>query len=950
MDSQRTTKPTHIEALGAVERTSRSRETVLIIGDDDPLSGDLTDALSTDFNLISVPALPPLSHQESFFAPDIIILNLAMAGHDAVETLADVRRVATGGDIPILVLFKDHSEEFQLEVLNAGAHDYLTIPFTPEQLRVRVKRLSVLARTQGHYRTLLNSMDYGYCTIEVLFDEHQRPVDYIFLEVNPAFEQQTGLHDAIGKRVSELVPAHEQHWLDIYVHTALTGEPARFEGAAGGLGRWYEAYAFRIGRAAEGKVAVFFNETTEKKRNEQALLENAQRLNIALSAGKLGDWHWNRATDQIALSPRAAEIFGLSVEKPITWSAIRERLHPQDREMARLAVEKALTNNVDYHAEYRAARGSKWIWVSAQGRAMHSNGCATGMIGVCQDITLQKEAEEALRRSEQELRALANSMPQLAWIAEPDGHITWYNQRWYEYTGTSLKEMRGWGWQAVHHPEHLSRILPVWHQALSSGKSWEDTFPLRGANGTYRWFLSRAYPVRDSKGNVTRWFGTNTDVEEVRRAQEALKEESRALNLLNKSGAAIASRLDLESLVQTVTDAGTELSGAKFGAFFYKKTGANGDVMLLYTLAGAPRSAFEKFGLPHSTPVFRPTFQNEGVVRSADITKDPRYGTLAPHHGMPKGHLPVCSYLAVPVVSRSGETIGGLFFGHPEPNVFSERSEQIIIGIAAQAAIAIDNARLYEASIQSQEALRKAHEELEQRVVERTAKLSEAVAQMEEFSYTVSHDLRAPLRGMRAYCKALLEECGEALAAAPHAMEYVQRVAENAARLDKMAVDVLTFSRVGQGDVHLEPVALDKLVRDIVEHYPAMRFPQAEIRIERLADVLGHGPSLTQVMSNLLANAIKFAVPNTVPTIRIWTEENDGNVCIWVEDAGIGIDPKYQHRLFRMFERIHPDGGHEGTGVGLAIVRKAASRMNGTVGVISDGKTGCRFWVQLRKP
>jgi PAS domain S-box-containing protein len=117
---------------------------------------------------------------------------------------------------------------------------------------------------------------------------------------------------------------------------------------------------------------------------------------------------------------------------------------------------------------------------------------------------------------------------------------------------------------------------------------------------------------------------------------------------------------------------------------------------MLYTLSGAPREAFEKFGMPRNTPIFEPTFKGEGVVRIADVKKDPRYGQMAPHHGMPAGHLPVCSYMAVPVVSRSGAVIGGLFFGHPEPGVFTEDSERILVALAAQAAVAIDNARLYE--------------------------------------------------------------------------------------------------------------------------------------------------------------------------------------------------------------------------------------------------------------
>src|SRR3954468_20060398 len=144
-------------------------------------------------------------------------------------------------------------------------------------------------------------------------------------------------------------------------------------------------------------------------------------------------------------------------------------------------------------------------------------------------------------------------------------------------------------------------------------------------------------------------------------------QEASIVETLNRIAGALSSALDIERVTQVVTDAATEATGANFGAFFYNVDDRDGRRYSLFALAGAPRSAFEKFGHPRATPVFAPTFEGAGVVRSADITKDPRYGKVAPHYGMPPGHLPVCSYLAVPVVARSGEVLGGLFFGHRDP-------------------------------------------------------------------------------------------------------------------------------------------------------------------------------------------------------------------------------------------------------------------------------------------
>jgi PAS domain S-box-containing protein len=182
------------------------------------------------------------------------------------------------------------------------------------------------------------------------------------------------------------------------------------------------------------------------------------------------------------------------------------------------------------------------------------------------------------------------------------------------------------------------------------------------------------------------------------RSDQALREEAHTLETLNRVGAAVAAELDLERAVQVVTDAATELSGAEFGSFFYNVLDDSGGRYMLYTLSGVPREAFSKFPMPRNTALFGATFEGTGIVRCDDVAKDPRYGKNDPHYGMPKGHLPVRSYLAVPVISRSGEVLGGLFFGHRESGVFTERAERFVSGIATQAAIAIDNARAYRAA------------------------------------------------------------------------------------------------------------------------------------------------------------------------------------------------------------------------------------------------------------
>jgi len=247
---------------------------------------------------------------------------------------------------------------------------------------------------------------------------------------------------------------------------------------------------------------------------------------------------------------------------------------------------------------------------------------------------------------------------------------------------------------------------------------------------------------------------------------------------------------------------------------------------------------------------------------------------------------------------------------------------------------------------QTQQKLWQIAEDLDRRVKERTAKLEETVSEMEAFSYSVSHDLRAPLRAMQGYSQSLLEDYSETLD--PEAKGFLLRIKTASERLDRLTQDLLTYSRVVRNPVVMEPISLERLLPDIIQQYPDLQPPRADIIIvPPLLDVMGHEASLIQCISNLIGNAVKFVAPGVKPRIKIWSEPvpESGAVKIWFEDNGIGIEADQLHRIFGIFERISKQ--YEGTGIGLSIVRKAAERMGGAVGVESELGKGSRFWLQL---
>jgi signal transduction histidine kinase/CheY-like chemotaxis protein len=412
------------------------------------------------------------------------------------------------------------------------------------------------------------------------------------------------------------------------------------------------------------------------------------------------------------------------------------------------------------------------------------------------------------------------------------------------------------------------------------------------------------------------------------RIEASLQANLTVLQQLNQVSKSVHAELRLEPLLQSATDAAVKVTNAKFGAFFHNTINDSGEAYTLYTVSGVPREAFSKFPMPRNTGVFGPTFAGEGIKRSPDITLDPAYGKNAPYHGMPDGHLPVRSYLAVPVMNSSGDVFGGIFLGHPEPDRFTAEHEQIIHGIATQAAIGLINSQLY----QSKEVLLAAEREARS-MAERESRLKD------QFLNTLSHELRTPLNAIVGWSE-LLRIRHKGNLELEKALIVINR---NAMAQATIINDLLDMSRIASGNVrlNLQPVKLSQVTGEAIDSVrpsAASKSITLEWSSEASPALINGDPSrLQQVLWNLLTNALKFTPSGGKVTVGIVLAGDQAEIT--VSDSGRGIEREVLPFIFDRFRQGDGSTAREfgGLGLGLSIVKSLVELHGGSINVRSDG-------------
>jgi PAS domain S-box-containing protein len=553
----------------------------------------------------------------------------------------------------------------------------------------------------------------------------------------------------------------------------------------------------------------------------------------------------------------------------------------------------------------------------------------------------RRRVAESSPEGEQLFRAVFDNALEAMLIADDNGNYTDANPAACRLFGVSREELLSSNLGRFVEPGRALEAEQAWRTFLAAGEQ-HGLFRLHRPDGEIRdlEYNARANILPGRHLSILR------DVSERLRTATALGEQAEELAAVNHISQVLAAELDVQKIVQALTDAATELTGARFGSFFYNVVDESGDSYMLYTLSGVPIEHFKDFPMPRATEIFGPTFRGEGVIRLGDVRQDPRYGKNSPYHGIPPGHLPVVSYLAAPVVLRSGEVVGGLFFGHPEPNVFTERAERIVVGLASHAAIAIENARLYQ---QAQSAIVERDKLLASEQAAR-ADAEAANRAKDEFLATVSHELRTPLNVIIGWSRVLrtgqLDDETRC-----HALETIER---NVRLQTQIVEDILDVSHIITGKLRLkvQPVELAPVIEAAAEALrPAAEAKAIQITLElgaASAIVNADADRLQQVVWNLLSNAVKFTPAGGRVSVRLELREECARIV--VNDTGQGIRREFLPFAFDRFRQADSTSTreHGGLGLGLAIVRHIVEMHGGTVSAASAGEgSGATFTIAL---
>lgn len=527
-----------------------------------------------------------------------------------------------------------------------------------------------------------------------------------------------------------------------------------------------------------------------------------------------------------------------------------------------------------------------------------------GIMFLTQDITEKIQNEMLIRQNDQKFRTLAENIPTLCWMANADGWIYWYNSRWYEYTGTTEKQMEGWGWQSIHDPDVLPQVMKKWDESIKHGKFFEMTFPLKGYDGKFRPFLTRIFPVKDKDGKVLQWLGTNTDISEHQSESDQLEKlvisRTRELVQLNdKLEIRNNELIENKEFLQLVIDSSVEYISVVDRKLRYIMV----NKALRKVLGDLEQSVIGK-----SIIEIYPEIVNTASHKAMLKALEGETSHIEKHLGYYGPELFVDSYF-IPFGSKE----------NPEGIVMMSRDVTHI---------------------------NKVEMELERKNNE----LNRSNVNLEQFAFVASHDLKEPVRKIKTFASIIIGENGSMQS--QKMMKYIEKIHSSAGRMLDMVDGLLTYSSLDKVTGKMEEVNLQAIVMDIMSDLElVINEKEAQITYDSLPNVDGIADMLYQLFLNLIKNSLKFSKEDQPPlvqiTSRVFKEEGKNFVEVKVKDNGIGFDQEDADKIFGRFVRLHSKSKYEGSGLGLSICERIVDYHMGRISVKSKVGEGSEFVIFL---
>ncbi|MGZ3846173.1 MAG: PAS domain S-box protein [Flavisolibacter sp.] len=638
----------------------------------------------------------------------------------------------------------------------------------------------------------------------------------------------------------------------------------------------------------------------ERKKVEQSLKESEERFRALVTASS--DVVYRMSADWGEMKELHGRGFVSDTGEPIRdW--VEKYIHPEDRSIVKEAINRAVRSKTKFELEHRVvqADGSLGWAFSRAVPILDDKGGIIEWFGAASDVTERHRRLVELKASEEEFRTMANSIQNLAWIADANGWIYWYNERWYEYTGTTFKEMEGWGWQKVHHPDHLEHITEFVKSAWNDDKPFELMFPLRRYDGEYRWFLTRAFPVKNEEGKVYKWIGTNTDIDEQIERERELK---LAKDQLELTFANVPSGIFLMGI-----DGGfkyvNEIAARQLGYRTAKELLAENNI---FKVRERLELAYEIVNAK-GQPISNREFSSAIALQTGKVAE-----VLSKHIHKETGSVQWLRSKSTPLFDENGKMI----------MILTTSTD-----VTAEQAFT---------------------ENLEREVEQRTQELVRSNEVLQRFAHIASHDLKEPVRKIKTFISRLEDELKETLT--PSTRAYFDRVYYSTDRMFSLIDGILNYSKIDAERESITVVDLNCVLAE-VETDLELALLQKNGRISRdeLPSIQGIEILLRQLFYNLISNSIKFSKPDAPLAISVThsrlLSDNKQWVQICFADNGIGFEQEHAEQIFEIYARLHSRNLYEGTGIGLALCRKIVERHGGMIWAEGKLGGGATFFMRL---